>query len=266
MNRCLLTFPDEVRSPGLQVYLLDTVDFATALTLQRRLVYEIAEDRRRAALIVCQHPPLITVGRQGSFRHILCDPDEMRSRRWQMRWVNRGGGCVLHLPGQLAIYPIVALDRLRLGPSDYLHRLHKVIITLLADFTVRGEVRPRQAGIWVRARPIATFGVAIRDWVTYYGVALNVNPALEPFQLVRCGGPDEPPMTSLERERKAPVRPSLVRQQLVQHFADHFGFAQTYVFTDHPILKDGFRLRSPVPKPGLLAPYCQRVTIPPNGE
>src|SRR5262245_61745678 len=83
----------------LQVYLLGAVDFEAALSLQRRLVYEVTGDRACAALVLCEHPPLITVGRQGSHAHILCGPEELRSRRWRIRWVNRGGGCLLHLPG-----------------------------------------------------------------------------------------------------------------------------------------------------------------------
>jgi lipoyl(octanoyl) transferase len=220
----------------LQVYLLGLVDFDTALALQRRLVYELSEDRGRAALVLCQHPPLITVGRHGSFRHILCEPDEMRSRRWRVRWVNRGGGCWLHGPGQLAIYPILPLDRLGLDLHNYLQRLQEVLVALLGDFLVEADIRPHQAGVWVGARPVAAVGLAVRDWLTYYGAALNVNPALEPFQLVRCGSAAEPPMTSLERERKAPTNPALVRQRLIEHFSTRFGFAQTHVFTDHPML------------------------------
>jgi lipoyl(octanoyl) transferase len=237
MDCSLLTFPDETRSAGLQVYLLGTVEFDTALRLQRRLVYEVAEDRRRAALIVCQHTSLITVGRHGSFRHILCDPEDMRARRWSVRWVNRGGGCILHVPGQLAIYPIIPLDRFGLGALEYLRRLQEVLCDLLADFSIGAQTRRQQAGVWVGPRLVGAVGVAIRDWVTYYGAALNVNPALEPFHLVRCGGGDEPPMTSLERERKAPLSPSLVRQRLVEHFAERFGFSQTHLFTEDPLLQ-----------------------------
>src|SRR4051794_29952651 len=87
----------------LQAYLLGQVDFEAALALQRRLVYEIAGDRTRAALILCEHPPLITVGREGSRSHVLCDDAELQGRHWRVRWVNRGGGVWLHLPGQLAI-------------------------------------------------------------------------------------------------------------------------------------------------------------------
>src|SRR5437588_11512158 len=92
--------------PSLQVYLLGTVDFEDMLQCQRRLVYEVSGDRSRAALLLCEHPPLISVGREGSREHIRFEPKDLAAREWPVRWVNRGGGCLLHLPGQLAVYPI----------------------------------------------------------------------------------------------------------------------------------------------------------------
>src|SRR5260370_23989127 len=77
---------------ALQVYLLGPVDFEAALALQRLLVYQVAGDRSCAALLLCEHPPLITVGREGSRAHVLCEAEELRARRWPVRWVNRGGG------------------------------------------------------------------------------------------------------------------------------------------------------------------------------
>src|SRR5262249_51294326 len=156
-----------------------------ALALQRRLVYHVGSDRDGAALVVCEHPPLITVGRHGSRSHILFEPRELRARRWEVRWVNRGGGCQLHLPGQLAVYPVLALDRLGLGLQAYLDRLHEVVVALLDDFSVRGEARPGRRGVWVGQRRVAAVGVAVRDWVSYFGVTLNVSPDLTPFRLVR---------------------------------------------------------------------------------
>jgi len=218
----------------LQAYLLGQVDFESALAFQRRLVYDVAGDRAKAALVLCEHPPVITVGRAGSRRHILCEPDELLSRRWRVRWVNRGGGCLLHVPGQLAVYPVLPLDRLGLGLQAYLDRLQEVLVAVLDDFGVRGETRPGRPGVWVGARLIAGTGVAVRDWVAYYGAALNVNPELPPFRLVHSGG--DGPMTSLERERRAPLRPALVRQRLLEHLADRFGFPRTTLFSHHPAL------------------------------
>ncbi|HZT81228.1 MAG TPA: lipoyl(octanoyl) transferase LipB [Gemmataceae bacterium] len=222
--------------PALQAYLLGTVPFDAALALQRLLVYDVGSDRDSAALVVCEHPPLITVGRQGSRAHVLCEPEELRARRWEVRWVNRGGGCLLHLPGQFAVYPVLALDRRGLGLQAYLDRLHEVVLAVLDDFGVRGETRPGRPGVWAGGRLIAAVGVAVRGWVSYHGVLLNVNPDLAPFRLVRSGGPGDGPMTSLERERRGPLRPALVRERLLEHFAARFGFMRTSLFFDHPAL------------------------------
>jgi lipoyl(octanoyl) transferase len=223
--------------PVLQVYLLGSVDFEAALALQRRLVFEIAGNRSAAALILCEHPPLITVGREGSWAHILCDREELRARRWRVLWVNRGGGCLLHMPGQMAIYPILALDRLGLGVQDYLDRLHAVLIALLDDFSIRGDSRPAQPGVWVARRPIANVGMATRAWVSYFGAALNVNPDPRPFRLIQTAGPAGGTMTSLVCERHGPLRSALVRERLLEHFTDRFRFARTSLFFDHPLLK-----------------------------
>jgi lipoyl(octanoyl) transferase len=221
----------------LQVYLLGLVEFEAALALQRRLAYTVAGDRQSAALVVCEHPPLVTVGREGSRAHILCEPEELQARQWRVRWVNRGGGCLLHAPGQLAVYPILPLDRLGLGLQAYLDKLHEVVADVLDDFTVHAQTRPGYPGVWVTGRPIAGCGVAVRDWVSYFGVYLNVAPDLEPFRRVRFAGSEtHGHMTSLARERRGLVRPAHVRQQLLEHFGTRFGIANVALFSDHPSL------------------------------
>jgi lipoyl(octanoyl) transferase len=221
---------------ALRAYLLGSVDFDAILRLQRRLVYEIAGDRFASALIVCEHPPIITVGRDGSREHIRFEPNELATRGWPIRWVNRGGGCLLHAAGQIAAYFILALDQYKLDLHAYLDRLHGVVLDTLARFDVTGETRSDRAGIYVDGRLIAHVGIAVRDWITYYGLTLNVNPDLEPFRRVLAAGLDEPPMTSLERERRSQVRIATVRQQLVESFAARFGFERISPFHFHPAL------------------------------
>ena len=221
----------------LRVYLLGSVEFEAALTLQRTLAFQLADERQSAALVLCEHPPLITVGREGSPAHIRYDLNDLRARRWPVRWVNRGGGCLLHLPGQLAIYPIVPLDEHGLGVTAYLERLERILIATLDDFGVPARMRPGQPGVWVGARLIASVGIAVRDWVAYFGAALNINPDLFPFRMVRTAPGETEPMTSLARERRGPLRPSLVRERLVDHFNDAFHFDRTALFFDHPCLE-----------------------------
>ncbi len=222
--------------PCLQVYLLGRVDFEDMLRCQRRLVYEVSGDRSRAVLLLCEHPPLISVGREGSREHIGFEPHDLAAREWPVRWVNRGGGCLLHLPGQLAIYPILALDRLGLDLRGYLDRLHSVLVDVVTKMEVPASVRPDRAGVWANGRLLADIGVAVRGWVTYFGAAVNVHPDLEPFRRVAVAGPGEPPMTSLAREHREPVRDAAVRQRLVEAFARRFGFPRTSLFHTHPAL------------------------------
>ena len=89
-------------------------------------------------------------------------------------------------------------------------------------------------------------GVAVRDWVSYYGTYFNINADLEPFRRIRCAGSAQESMTSLERERRGPLRPSLVRERFLEHFTARFGFPRTVLFSEHPAL-------SRKPYPGALA-------------
>jgi lipoyl(octanoyl) transferase len=222
---------------ALRVYLLGQVEFEAALSLQRILAFEASGERDSAALVLCEHPPLITVGRDGSPADIHCGLDELRMRRWPLRWVNRGGGSLLHLPGQLAVYPIVPLDWRGLGLAAYVECLQRILIAVLDDFSVPGVTRPGQPGVWVGQRLIAGVGVAVRDWVAYFGAVLNVNPDLFPFRILRCVPGDREPMTSLVRERRGPLRPALVRERLLEHFLAAFPFERTALFTNHHCLE-----------------------------
>jgi lipoyl(octanoyl) transferase len=222
--------------PALQAYLLGSVSFDAALALQRLLVYQTTGDRASATLVLCEHPPLITVGRHGSRAHILFEPEELQNRGWPVRWVNRGGGCVLHLPGQMIACPVVSLDQLGTGIAEYLERLQSVVLALLDDFSIRGTTQHGSPGVWVNRRLIASVGVAVRDWVAYYGLALNINPDLHPFRQVRCDPLSREPMTSLVRERRGALRASLVRERFLEHFAEQFGFGRTSLFFHHPAL------------------------------
>ncbi len=220
----------------LHVYLLGLVDYEEGLRLQRLLVEEICRRRDHAALVVCEHSPFISVGRQGSHAHITLNDDALERRSWRVRWVNRGGGCFLHLPGQLALYPLLPLDRLGLGLQGFLDRLHQTLVAVLDDFTVTATTKPGRAGVWAAGRMIAGVGVAVHHWVSWHGAVLNVCPDLLPFRHVRPGAEEEP-MTSLARERHGSPRMAHVRQSLVDHFQQRFGLATPSIFFGHPAIR-----------------------------
>jgi lipoyl(octanoyl) transferase len=234
-------------APGhvLHAYLLGLLDYEDGLLLQRYFLHQVACEPNRTVLVLCEHPPLISVGRQGSHSHILFEEPELHARRWPVRWVNRGGGCFLHLPGQLALYPILPLRQLGLGVQEYLARLHRVLIDVLADFSVQATTRPGQTGVWVRQRLIAAVGVAVCDWVSWHGAILNVAPDLLPFRRIQTGASCDGPMTSLARERHGSPRMAHVRQSLVEHFQERFQLARTSIFFSHPLVRSE-RIAEPV--------------------
>src|SRR5689334_20082877 len=107
------------RSPSLRAHLLGCVDFDAALRMQRALVFHATEGAE-PTLVLCEHPPLITVGRHGSPADIRLSTEDLLARRWAVRWVPRGGGCFLHLPGQLALYSVLSLECLGLDIPGYI--------------------------------------------------------------------------------------------------------------------------------------------------
>jgi lipoyl(octanoyl) transferase len=218
----------------LHAYLLGRVHFDEALALQQQMVYEVAGDRSMGVVILCEHPPGITIGREGSASHIDFEEAELQALRWPVRWVNRGGGCLLHLPGQIACYPILAMDALGIDLQEYLDRLCGLIRDVLSDCDVPAETQSRP-GVWVGVRQIAHVGIAVRDWISYFGCAINVDPLLKPFRRVRCDG-EVKPMTSMERERRGRARVSTVRQRLLELIASRFGFERVSLFHHHPSL------------------------------
>src|SRR5579862_8202026 len=142
----------------LHAYLLGRLAFEDWLALQRRLVYEVSGDRGIAVVVICEHFHGISIGREGSAAHVLLDTHELRSLGWPVHWVNRGSGCLLHLPGQMAIYPILALDQLGVNLQEYLDLLHRTIQNFLLELEIVAEVRPVSHGVWVGDRRIAHVG------------------------------------------------------------------------------------------------------------
>lgn len=231
------------RSPAasrlpLDTYLLGLSELDDVLRLQRRLIYDLGE-RPGAALVLCEHPPTISVGRNGSRAHLRPDDESLRAVGLRVRWVNRGGGCVLHLPGQLAAYLILPLAEARLTLAGYLERLESALIGALADFDLHGATNPEQPGIFLGHARVASVGIAVSRGIAYHGFTLNVGPWLGAFDLLDEPGLGGHPLrqTSLEsrRQRQAPM--PRVRDTLISRLESALALERAHVFTDHPLIR-----------------------------
>ena len=237
--------------PTVAAHLLGQVDFNACLALQQRLVYEASgSSRGNVTLLVCEHPLIVTVGRQGSRSHIRLSEHELLSRQIEVRWVNRGGGCLVHAPGQLAVYPIVPLARWSLNVGEYLNRLQAALAAALADMSCAAETRPDRFGLWSHRGQVVAVAAAVKNWVSYYGAYINVSPALYPFRWVESDAMEFTPMTSLAADYHRAVRMSGVREAVVRRLSEAFECERYHVYSGHPLLR---------PPRGVSHAYAARV-------
>ena len=224
-------------------HLLGRIDFQQCLLLQDRLAEETANrDDRRIVVLVCEHPPLITVGRDGSRGHIRLSNEQLRRARIDVRWVARGGGGVLHAPGQLAVYPIAPIARCGWTVGQYLDRLHHGLIAAVESLGIMAHTRPPHDGLWGRTGLLAAVGVCCRRWVSRYGLYVNVHPAMSNFAFVNAAPAgslregERASMSSLLAEHKKAVRMPTVRTAVIEHLAAALGGPKYHLHTGHPWL------------------------------
>ena len=197
---------------------LGRIGYKDAWDLQLRLHAQRALDERPDTVIVCEHDPVITMGKSGKGHNLLVAQLELERRGVQYFEVERGGDLTYHGPGQLVVYPIFKLPRLR-EVQSFVRKMENAIIRSLAVFGLTGEQRRDHAGVFVRGAKIASIGAAVKQGVTYHGLAFDVCTDLAFFQLINpCGMPGVA-VTSVSRElgrnvsveeAKEPVRNAMI--------------------------------------------------------
>jgi len=228
---------------AVEFHLLSTLPYDDFLALQRRLAYEAGgQEDGRIVVLVCEHPWLISVGRRGSRGHIRLTNEQLRARQLRVRWVSRGGGCVLHGPGQVAVYPITPLDRHGWTVGEYLARLQQGIAKTLSDLCLRPTTFPPSFGIWGRSGQLASCCVAVRNGISCHGVFVNVNPMMTNFSFVDVVPPEEvsegqkSTMGCLAAERRQAISVPKVRAALIPNLAAALGTDHYHLTTGHPLL------------------------------
>jgi lipoyl(octanoyl) transferase len=227
-------------TPTVHFHLFGQVPLEDMHNLQRRLAYEAASrDDGRITILACEHEPLITIGRAGSRADIRIDFEELARQQIEVQYVARGGGTLLHGPGQLALYVIAPLSRLRWTIGDFLRRLQAGLATTFDELLVRHQRRPGQFGLWGRSGLLATFGLSVRHGISLHGVAINVNPELRLYRRVLAhAGDPQSCLGSLLTERPSAGRMAGVRSTLIASLAPALGCETSQVFTGHSLLPD----------------------------
>ena len=184
----------------LKIVDLGLVDFKDAWVKQKELFQDVLAGNLEKALVICRHQPVITLGRSAKKVNILVSREDLKSKGIAIYEVERGGDVTYHGPGQLTIYPIFNLNHMKKDIHWFLRYLEGLIIRGLNDFGVKGQRRRGLTGVWVKERKIAAIGIAIKNWISFYGLSVNIKQDdLTNFSLIRPCGLDIM-VTSIESE------------------------------------------------------------------
>jgi len=202
---------------------LGLTGYRPAFTLQESCLAARCDGRLPPLVIVQQNHPVFTLGRSASEDNILASPQELAERGIEVIAVNRGGDVTYHGPGQLVISPLLHLEEIGLNANQYLHRLEDVLIELLAGYGLVTGKKEELPGVWWGGSKIASVGLALRHGFTFHGLALNVDPDLEPFSLINPCGVSEMRVTSMRQALGQPLDILEVRDRLLAILTQTFG-------------------------------------------
>src|SRR5271169_7228612 len=198
------------------VLYLGRVAYGTALALQRTLQEMRKANRIENTLLLLEHPPVITLGRNATLSNVVAPPEFLAQRGVELFEIDRGGDVTFHGPGQLVAYPIFDLRSFepgsKIGAVEFVRRLEEVLIRTCGDFAIGTQRIKGLTGVWTYALPnkpeakIAAIGVHISRGVTTHGFALNVSTDLDFFSLIVPCGITGKPVTSMQQELQRTLR------------------------------------------------------------
>lgn len=212
---------------------LGLVAYGPAFEMQRRLVAARKAGDIPDVVLLCEHPHVITMGRNGNRENVRASERLLRQMNCEYHASDRGGDVTYHGPGQIVGYPIFDLSNLRRDVAWYVDRLEEIMIRVTADFGVNSYRVPGMHGVWVDAstgsEKLAALGVHLSRWVTSHGFAYNVSTDLRYFDLIVPCGLAGKRATSLEKILARPVKLDEVKPRLVEHCGDVFRMQLRYV-------------------------------------
>ena len=217
---------------------LGLLSWDAAYALQQRLVAARKAGVTGDVLLFCQHPHVLTLGRNANPGNLLASEHVLRQKGVELRETNRGGDITYHGPGQIVGYPILNLDRIRRDVHWYLRTIEEAMIRASAEFGVTGYRIPEKTGIWVQPpggipeEKLAAIGVHISRWVTSHGFAYNVSTDLRFFDLIIPCGLVDRKVTSLEKLLGRKVSLREVQARLSHHLAELFSLSLKTITRD----------------------------------
>lgn len=206
---------------------LGLIGYAEAYALQKRIVAVRKADAVEDVLLLCEHPHVITQGRNGKREHLLVAERVLRQKGVEFYETSRGGDITYHGPGQIVGYPILNLGEIRRDVVWYVRMLEEAMIRATAELGIGAKRVAGKTGIWVDVgkteEKLGAIGVHLSRWVTSHGFAYNVSTDLRFFDLIVPCGISDRKATSLEKLLGRAVEKAEVAPRLAKQLGDLFG-------------------------------------------
>lgn len=199
------------------------VGYEESLRLQRERVAARKAGDIADTLILLEHPPVYTLGRNANRKNILFSPERLRRLGAKVFETDRGGDVTFHGPGQMVGYPILDLTRHQRDLAWYMHSLEEVFIRVAGEFGIQAGRSAGARGVWVGNDKLVAMGVHVSRWVTSHGFAFNVNTDLRFFDWIVPCGLHGKGVTSLQKILGRPVSTRDATECVVRHFGAVFG-------------------------------------------
>ena len=204
------------------VYQLGLIKYSEAYRLQTALVRRRLDGEITNTLLLLEHPPAVTVGKFGRLENVLASQAQLEEEGVSLFFTDRGGDVTYHGPGQLVGYPILDLRKGGRDIRRYIHDLEEVLIRTLNDFSLKAYRDESHPGVWINNEEIAAIGLSIKRWITMHGFALNVNPELKHFSLIKPCGLSDRKATSISSILSREIPMEEVIDRLITHFSSVF--------------------------------------------
>lgn len=205
---------------GLNILKMDTADYSKVWALQKEIVDGKINGETADTILILEHNPVITLGRNADRKNILAEKAELAGT--DILEVDRGGDVTVHYPGQAVVYLIMDLKKSKCDLHWYLRKLEQALIDSLASYGIQSHRRDSLTGVWVGEEKIASIGIGVRNWITYHGISLNVKARLEYFSLICPCGIKGVKMTSMENVLNRNLDIKEVKNNLADFFVRAF--------------------------------------------
>lgn len=197
-------------------------DYKETLELQHQLVEKKHKENLPEILLLVEHNPVITLGRSSHQENILLDKEQLEQLNIQLHYIERGGDVTYHGPGQLVAYPLFDLNHYNQDTHLFLRQLEEVIIKTVESYNLKAERIKGLTGVWVEGKKVASIGVAAKKWITFHGLALNVNTDLKYFSYIHPCGMLDKKVTSIAELLKRKIDFTEVKNRVVENFSEVF--------------------------------------------